>query len=80
MTDAGRLASLTGLRALTYSTFFGLLTATGLRPGEALALDISDVDLQSGVLAIRQAKFGKSRFVPVEDSTRGALALCKTAR
>lgn len=74
MTEAGRLASSTGLRALTYSTLIGLLTATGLRPGEALALDISDVDLQSGVLAIRQTKFGKSRFVPVEDSTRGALA------
>jgi integrase len=62
------------LRALTYTTLIGLLTATGLRPGEALALDSSDVDLQNGVLAIRQTKFGKSRFVPIEDSTRGALA------
>jgi integrase len=32
------------------------------------------VDLQSGILAIRESKFGKSRFVPVEDSTRIALA------
>jgi integrase len=32
------------------------------------------VDLQNGILAIRESKFGKSRFVPVEDSTRTALA------
>ena len=74
MAEASRLASPTGLRALTYTTLIGLLTATGLRPGEALALDRSDVDLENGILAIRQSKFGKSRFVPVADSTRAALA------
>jgi integrase len=73
MVEAARLTSPTGLRATTYVTLIGLLSATGLRPGEALALDRSDVDLQSGVLAIRQTKFGKSRFVPIEDSTRAAL-------
>jgi len=73
MAEAGRLTSPTGLRALTYTTLIGLLTATGLRPGEALALDRSDVDLDSGILAIRETKFGKSRFVPVSDSTRVAL-------
>ena len=73
MAEAGRLASPTGLRALTYTTLIGLLTATGLRPGEALALDRSDVDLGNGILSIRQSKFGKSRFVPVSDSTRAAL-------
>jgi integrase len=62
-----------GLRAHTYATLFGLLAATGLRLGEALALDRDDVDLRGGVLAIRRAKFGKSRFVPVHDSTRRAL-------
>jgi integrase len=31
------------------------------------------VDLDRGILAIRQTKFGKSRFVPVSDSTRTAL-------
>jgi integrase len=73
MAEASRLPSPTGMRALTNVTLIGLLAATGLRPGEALALDISDVDLQNGILAIRQTKFGKSRFVPVEDSTRAAL-------
>jgi integrase len=73
MKEAARLASPTGLRALTYTTLIGLLTATGLRPGEALALDKSDVDLENGILSIRQSKFGKSRFVPLADSTRAAL-------
>jgi len=73
MAEAARLDSPTGLRARSYVTLIGLLAATGLRPGEALALDERDVDLQDGVLAIRQTKFGKSRFVPVEVSTRAAL-------
>lgn len=55
-------------------TIIGLLAATGLRPGEALALSRADVDLESGVLHIRESKRGKSRFVPVHDSTRQALA------
>ncbi|WP_243751422.1 tyrosine-type recombinase/integrase [Paraburkholderia sp. BL10I2N1] len=57
------------MRALTYSTLIGLLVATGLRPGEALRLDRSDVDLVNGILSIRESKFGKSRFVPVQEST-----------
>jgi site-specific recombinase XerD len=73
MGSLARLRSPTGLRAFTYVTLIGLLAATGLRPGEALALDIPDVDLKDGVLAIRQTKFGKSRFVPVDASTRAAL-------
>jgi integrase len=71
--EAARLSSPLGLRAHTYSTLFGLLAATGLRLSEALALDRDDVDLRTGILSIRQAKFGKSRFVPVHNSTRNAL-------
>ena len=71
--EAARLESPSGLRAQTYATLFGLLAATGLRLGEAIGLDRDDVDLRAGVLAIRRTKFGKSRFVPVHDSTRRAL-------
>lgn len=74
MAQAARLHSRTGMRALTYSTLIGLLVATGLRPGEAIRLDRSDVDLVNGILSIRESKFGKSRFVPVDESTRAALA------
>ena len=73
MTQAARLHSRTGMRALTYSTLIGLLVATGLRPSEAIGLDRSDVDLVNGILSIRESKFGKSRFVPIEESTRAAL-------
>jgi site-specific recombinase XerD len=73
MAEAARLRSFSGLRPITYKTLIGLLASTGLRPQEALALNRADVDLDSGVLAIRQTKFGKSRFVPVDNLTRRAL-------
>jgi len=72
--EASRLRSCKGLRAHTYTTIIGLLAATGLRPSEVLALARSDVDLQNGILHIRESKFGKSRFVPIHDSTNTALA------
>lgn len=75
MDEAARLNSPAGLRSLTYVTLIGLLASTGLRPGEALALNRPDVDLDEGVLTIHETKFGKSRFVPVTDSTRTALKL-----
>lgn len=74
MSAAYDLRSATGLRCSTFATLVGLLASTGLRPGEALKLDERDVDLSSGVLAVRESKFGKSRFVPVLGSTIDALA------
>jgi len=74
MAAAARCRSRKGLRALTYTALIGLLAATGLRPGEAFALDRTDVDVQNGMLFIRDTKFGKSRFVPVDATTRLALA------
>ena len=44
-----------------------------MRVGEALRLDRGDVDWVEGVLFIRESKFGKSRKVPVLDSTLAAL-------
>lgn len=58
------------LRAATYETLFGLLAATGLRIGEAIKLDRSDVDWAGGVLLIRESKFGKSRLVPCMPAAR----------
>jgi integrase/recombinase XerD len=71
---AGQLASATGLKGRTYSTIFGLLSVTGMRVSEVLALDREDVDLDEGSLRIRRTKFGKSRLVVVHDSTRQVLA------
>lgn len=66
---ARRLPSPEDLRAVSHATLFGLLAVTGMRVGEAIALDRKDVDLSQGILTVRQAKFGKSRLVPVHLTT-----------
>jgi integrase/recombinase XerD len=71
---AGQLDSASGLKGRTYATIFGLLAVTGMRVSEVLALDREDVDLDEGILRIRRTKFGKSRLVAVDDSTRQVLA------
>lgn len=60
------------LRAATYETFIGLLSVTGLRLGEGLALDRDDVDRARTVLRVRHAKRG-GRLVPLHEKTIGAL-------
>ncbi len=70
---ARQLPSSNGLRPHTYTTLFGLYIATGLRTNEPLQLDREDADLAQGVLTIRGAKFGKSRYVPLHPSTQRAL-------
>ena len=70
---AKQLPSTVGLRPSTFATLFGLYAACGLRANEALRLDRGDVDLTNGVLAIRDTKFGKARYVPVHPSTLRAL-------
>lgn len=62
-----------GYRVLTFQTLIGLLAATGMRVGEALALDRKDIDAVQDVLTIRLSKFGKSREVPVHQTTVKAL-------
>lgn len=62
------------LRAATMETIIGLLACTGLRIGEALRLDREDIDHSSGLLTVRDSKFGKSREVLLHPSTVRALA------
>jgi integrase len=61
------------LRAATHETLFGLLAVTGMRVGEAIALDRNDVDLESGTLHITDAKFRKHRRLPLHPSSVTAL-------
>jgi len=61
------------LRAATHAAFFGLLAVSGMRLGEAIRLGRGDVDLSAGVLTIREAKFGRSRLVPLHPSATAAL-------
>jgi site-specific recombinase XerD len=61
------------LRPMTFYTLLGLLYTTGLRVGEAIALDLADVDLARQRLYIHRSKFHKSRWVPMSASTRAVL-------
>lgn len=61
------------LRAATHEALFGLLAASGMRVGEAVALGRDDVDLRAGVITIREAKFDRSRLVPLHATTTEVL-------
>jgi integrase/recombinase XerD len=61
------------LRATSMEAVIGLLASTGIRVGEALALDRADVDLRHGVVTVRKAKFDKTREVPLHSTTTTAL-------
>lgn len=62
-----------GVRAQTYPVLFGLLAATGIRVGEALALDRDEADLAGGVLTISRGKSRDPRLVPLHETTTAAL-------
>lgn len=63
------------LRAASYEALFGLLAVTGMRIGEAVALEHGDVDLDDGVITIRAqaAKLERARLVPLHHTTVQAL-------
>ena len=64
-----RAAQLSGpLRGHTYCTLIGLLACTGLRVSEALRLTPKDIDLQEGVITVRESKHFKTRLVPLHAS------------
>ena len=68
---AGKLR--TPHRVATYRTLIALLMVTGVRVGEAIDLDCDDFDAINGLLTIRNAKFGKSREVPLHPTAVSAL-------
>jgi integrase/recombinase XerD len=62
------------LHAATHRMLIGLLAVSGMRLGEVIRLDRSDLDAAEAIVTIRDSKFGKSRQVPVHPSTLAALA------
>jgi integrase/recombinase XerD len=73
-----RLISLSGLlrpalRAATIETAIGLLAVTGMRSGELVRLDRSDIDLEAGRLKVIATKFNKSRELALHPTTVTAL-------
>lgn len=58
------------LRPYTYVMLLLVLYTTGVRLGEALRLELGDVDRDRAVLHVRAGKFRKSRLVPMAPSLR----------
>ena len=63
----------TPVQAGTYSTLIGLLAVTGMRIGEAMALDRTDIDWDNKLLVVGDSKFGKSRELLLHPTTLDAL-------
>jgi len=63
---------------LTWHYLFGLVAATGLRIGEALALMLDDITPDG--LVVRDTKFGKTRMVALHPTSWEALNLYLEAR
>jgi integrase len=70
---AAARSTLSPFRGETYATLVALLSVTGMRVGEAIALDRADVDCTHGTLVVRHAKFRRSREIPLHDSAVAAL-------
>ncbi len=73
MASARQIRPIYPLRAESCEALIGLLWVSGLRIGEALRLNLADVDLVEGLLHIHQTKFYKSRLVPLSSSAVAAL-------
>lgn len=69
-TKAFRLAE----QGATLRTLILLLSVTGMRIGEAIRLDVEDFDPGNGILVVRNTKFGKTREVPLHQTTATALS------
>jgi integrase/recombinase XerD len=61
-------------RHLVMPVLFRTIYACGLRCSEARLLRVADVDVENGVLQIRDSKGGKDRQLPVSESLRERLA------
>jgi integrase/recombinase XerD len=68
------------LRSATLGAVIGVLATTGLRVGEVLRLDCGDVDFDRRTLIVRNTKQGRSRLVPLHQSTVEALGVYASRR
>ena len=78
-TDQCRYCPEVPYRHLVMPEFFRLLLGCGLRCSEARLLTVGDVDLDQGILTIRDSKNHNSRLVPMTGSMAGRLR-CYAAR
>jgi len=80
LTEASSLRPKGKLRSFTCRALFGLLASTGLRISEALNLTRADVDLNVGILTIREAKRHKQRLVPLHPTVVSELQVYAQTR
>ena len=73
-TDRCRYCPEVPFRHLVMAVLFRTIYACGLRCSEARLLRVKDVDVENGVLQIREGKGGKDRQVPVSEPLRKRLA------
>jgi site-specific recombinase XerD len=73
LTAASKLPPANSFRPCTYRMLLGLPYSTGIRIGEALALNREDFQEAEQRLYIAQGKFRKARWVPLSASTSQAL-------
>ncbi len=59
---------------VTFPVLIRMLYGCGLRISEALNLRVKDVDLDRGILTLRETKGGQERLIPMSDSL---IAICK---
>lgn len=70
MAAAGTLTS--PVLAASMRTLIGLLASTGIRSGEAFALDVPDIDAAGQVLTVT-GKYGRTRLIALHPTTAAAL-------
>ena len=58
---------------LVYPLIMRILIGTGMRIGEVLALNVGDVDIESGIISVIDGKNGVSRYIPVSTSLKRVL-------
>jgi site-specific recombinase XerD len=73
LASTARLRPPQSLRPQTYRTLLGLLYSTGIRIGEAVALNLNDFYKAEARLYIAEGKFHKARWVPLSACTCRAL-------
>lgn len=61
--------------ALCLPVIFRILLSSGTRIGETLSLKVSDVDLDNGILKLKETKNKKERYVVVSDEMKKLLNL-----
>jgi len=79
MYAAGAIHDVYPLRPLSNQFLVGLLRATGMRPSEALNLTNDDIDEKKSTILVKDSK-GKSRLLPITDSTLEAIAVYRDKR